>query len=159
MFSALQNFFFFGTFIYLNRNKTVQSHHVLHFNSFLWQMSGRLRRLLLRFLWNPHWLMFELLLAGFTSVPHSHSLIIKPASQLLPPFPSLDLIPNLSNIMAMLRVSSYRKMFEDDRWSLNGRLSVACAGQYRASVRSVWVSHFFIIRMFLTQIKHRSYIA
>ncbi|XP_037531439.1 vimentin [Nematolebias whitei] len=37
--------------------------------------------------------------------------------------------------MAMLRVSSYRKMFEDDRWSRSGGLSAACAGQYRASVR------------------------
>lgn len=41
--------------------------------------------------------------------------------------------------MAMLRVSSYRKLFEDDSWRRNGGLSVRCAGQYRASVRSVWV--------------------
>ncbi|KAG8003902.1 Peripherin, partial [Nibea albiflora] len=39
--------------------------------------------------------------------------------------------------MAMLRVSSYRKLFEDDGWSRNGGLSMQCAGQYRASVRSV----------------------
>uniref|UniRef100_A0A3Q2VSU1 Peripherin-like n=1 Tax=Haplochromis burtoni TaxID=8153 RepID=A0A3Q2VSU1_HAPBU len=36
--------------------------------------------------------------------------------------------------MAMLRVSSYRKLFEDDSWRRNGGLSVRCAGQYRASV-------------------------
>lgn len=41
--------------------------------------------------------------------------------------------------MAMLRVSSYRKLFEDDSWRRNGGLSVRCAGQYQASVRSVWV--------------------
>ncbi|TMS17830.1 Vimentin [Larimichthys crocea] len=38
--------------------------------------------------------------------------------------------------MAMLRVSSYRKLFEDDSWSRNGGLSMQCAGQYRATVRS-----------------------
>ncbi|XP_030595590.1 desmin [Archocentrus centrarchus] len=38
--------------------------------------------------------------------------------------------------MAMLRVSSYRKLFEDDSWSRNGGLSMRCAGQYRASVRA-----------------------
>ncbi|XP_076595706.1 vimentin [Chaetodon auriga] len=37
--------------------------------------------------------------------------------------------------MAVLRVSSYRKLFEDDGWSRNGGLSMQCAGQYRASVR------------------------
>ncbi|XP_042348733.1 neurofilament medium polypeptide [Plectropomus leopardus] len=37
--------------------------------------------------------------------------------------------------MAMLRVSSYRKLFEDDGWSRTGGLSVQCAGQYRAAVR------------------------
>ncbi|XP_017263818.1 peripherin [Kryptolebias marmoratus] len=37
--------------------------------------------------------------------------------------------------MAVLRVSSYRKMFEDDRWGGNGGSSVPFAGQYRASVR------------------------
>uniref|UniRef100_A0A3Q3GYX8 Peripherin-like n=1 Tax=Labrus bergylta TaxID=56723 RepID=A0A3Q3GYX8_9LABR len=34
--------------------------------------------------------------------------------------------------MAMLRVSSYRRLFEEENWSRNGRLG--CAGQYRASV-------------------------
>ncbi|KAM9356955.1 vimentin [Symphorus nematophorus] len=38
--------------------------------------------------------------------------------------------------MAMLRVSSYRKLFEEDNWSRNGGLSMQCAGQYRASVRT-----------------------
>ncbi|XP_022070250.1 LOW QUALITY PROTEIN: desmin [Acanthochromis polyacanthus] len=38
--------------------------------------------------------------------------------------------------MAVLRVSSYRKLFEEDGWSRNGGSSVQCAGQYRASVRS-----------------------
>lgn len=42
--------------------------------------------------------------------------------------------------MAMLRVSSYRKLFEDDSWSRNGGLSMRCAGQDRASVRSVGAS-------------------
>ncbi|XP_074505507.1 vimentin [Sebastes fasciatus] len=37
--------------------------------------------------------------------------------------------------MAMLRVSSYRKLFEDGSWSRNGGLGMQCAGQYRASVR------------------------
>ncbi|KAK5864593.1 hypothetical protein PBY51_015824 [Eleginops maclovinus] len=37
--------------------------------------------------------------------------------------------------MAMLRVSSYRKLFEDESWSRSGRSSAQCAGQYRASVR------------------------
>ncbi|XP_033994244.1 type III intermediate filament [Trematomus bernacchii] len=37
--------------------------------------------------------------------------------------------------MAMLRVSSYRKLFEDERWSRNGGSSAQCAGGYRASVR------------------------
>ncbi|XP_031718574.1 desmin [Anarrhichthys ocellatus] len=41
--------------------------------------------------------------------------------------------------MAMLRVSSYRKLFEDDSWSRSGGLSVQCAGQYRASVRGAAV--------------------
>ncbi|XP_019133928.1 peripherin [Larimichthys crocea] len=41
--------------------------------------------------------------------------------------------------MAMLRVSSYRKLFEDDSWSRNGGLSMQCAGQYRATVRSAAV--------------------
>ncbi|XP_026001549.1 peripherin [Astatotilapia calliptera] len=41
--------------------------------------------------------------------------------------------------MAMLRVSSYRKLFEDDSWRRNGGLSVRCAGQYRASVRAAAV--------------------
>ncbi|XP_054453525.1 desmin [Anoplopoma fimbria] len=41
--------------------------------------------------------------------------------------------------MAMLRVSSYRKLFEDDSWSRNGGLSMQCAGQYRASVRGAAV--------------------
>uniref|UniRef100_A0A3Q1GE12 Vimentin-related 2 n=1 Tax=Acanthochromis polyacanthus TaxID=80966 RepID=A0A3Q1GE12_9TELE len=36
--------------------------------------------------------------------------------------------------MAVLRVSSYRKLFEEDGWSRNGGSSVQCAGQYRASV-------------------------
>uniref|UniRef100_A0A3B5A305 Desmin-like n=1 Tax=Stegastes partitus TaxID=144197 RepID=A0A3B5A305_9TELE len=36
--------------------------------------------------------------------------------------------------MATLRVSSYRKLFEEDGWSRNGGLSVQCGGQYRASV-------------------------
>ncbi|XP_071772230.2 uncharacterized protein vimr2 [Centroberyx gerrardi] len=37
--------------------------------------------------------------------------------------------------MAMLRVSSYRKLFEEDHWSRNGGFSMQCAGQYRASAR------------------------
>lgn len=41
--------------------------------------------------------------------------------------------------MAMLRVSSYRKLFEEVAWSRNGGLSTQCAGQYRASIRSVWL--------------------
>uniref|UniRef100_A0A3B4TQH6 Peripherin-like n=1 Tax=Seriola dumerili TaxID=41447 RepID=A0A3B4TQH6_SERDU len=36
--------------------------------------------------------------------------------------------------MAMLRVSSYRKLFEDDNRSRNGGLGMQCAEQYRASV-------------------------
>ncbi|XP_029918131.1 desmin [Myripristis murdjan] len=36
--------------------------------------------------------------------------------------------------MAMLRVSSYRKLFED-KWRGNGWSSMQCAGQYRASAR------------------------
>uniref|UniRef100_A0A3B3C8T7 IF rod domain-containing protein n=1 Tax=Oryzias melastigma TaxID=30732 RepID=A0A3B3C8T7_ORYME len=36
----------------------------------------------------------------------------------------------------MLRVSSYRKLFEED-WGRNGGSSVECAGQYRASVGAV----------------------
>ncbi|CAK6964703.1 vimentin [Scomber scombrus] len=35
----------------------------------------------------------------------------------------------------MLRVSSYRKLFEEGSWSPNGSSSMQCAGQYRASVR------------------------
>lgn len=42
--------------------------------------------------------------------------------------------------MAMLRVSSYRKLFDYDNWSRYGGLGAQCAGQYQASVRSVWVS-------------------
>ncbi|XP_041845666.1 desmin [Melanotaenia boesemani] len=38
--------------------------------------------------------------------------------------------------MAMLRVSSYRKLFEENSWSQTGRASVRCAGQYRTSVRN-----------------------
>ncbi|XP_030000637.1 peripherin [Sphaeramia orbicularis] len=38
--------------------------------------------------------------------------------------------------MAMLRVSSYRKLFEEDHWGRNGGSSLQCAGQYRASSRS-----------------------
>ncbi|XP_035525468.1 low molecular weight neuronal intermediate filament [Morone saxatilis] len=41
--------------------------------------------------------------------------------------------------MAMLRVSSYRKLFEDENWSRNGGLSMQCAGQSRASVRGAAV--------------------
>ncbi|KAK2848919.1 hypothetical protein Q5P01_008753 [Channa striata] len=41
--------------------------------------------------------------------------------------------------MAMLRVSSYRKLFEGENWSPNGGLSMQCAGQHRASVRDVAV--------------------
>ncbi|XP_070693316.1 low molecular weight neuronal intermediate filament [Pempheris klunzingeri] len=41
--------------------------------------------------------------------------------------------------MAMLRVSSYRKLFEEDTWSRNGGLSMQCAGQYRASARAATV--------------------
>ncbi|XP_068449815.1 vimentin [Clinocottus analis] len=41
--------------------------------------------------------------------------------------------------MAMLRVSSYRKLFEDDSWSRDGGMSMQCAGQYRASVRGAAV--------------------
>ncbi|XP_060904449.1 desmin [Labrus mixtus] len=39
--------------------------------------------------------------------------------------------------MAMLRVSSYRRLFEEENWSRNGGLG--CAGQYRASVRTAAV--------------------
>ncbi|RVE67471.1 hypothetical protein OJAV_G00103230 [Oryzias javanicus] len=35
----------------------------------------------------------------------------------------------------MLRVSSYRKLFEEENWGRNGGSSVECSGQYRASVR------------------------
>ncbi|XP_044219345.1 vimentin [Thunnus albacares] len=35
----------------------------------------------------------------------------------------------------MLRVSSYRKLFEEQSWSPNGRSSMQCAEQYKASVR------------------------
>ncbi|XP_004073228.1 glial fibrillary acidic protein [Oryzias latipes] len=35
----------------------------------------------------------------------------------------------------MLRVSSYRKLFEQENWGRNGGLSVQCAGQYRLPVR------------------------
>ncbi|KAM7417372.1 hypothetical protein PAMA_017162 [Pampus argenteus] len=38
--------------------------------------------------------------------------------------------------MAMLRVSSYRKLFEEQSWSRNGGSGMQCAGQYRASVRA-----------------------
>ncbi|XP_005467471.1 desmin [Oreochromis niloticus] len=50
-------------------------------------------------------------------------------------------MPNVKpfKAMAMLRVSSYRKLFEDDSWRRNGGLSVRCAGQYRASVRAAAV--------------------
>ncbi|XP_061581651.1 low molecular weight neuronal intermediate filament [Cololabis saira] len=41
--------------------------------------------------------------------------------------------------MAMLRASSYRKLFEDGSWSRSGGSSVRCAGQYRASVRAAAV--------------------
>ncbi|GAA6223044.1 peripherin-like [Lates japonicus] len=41
--------------------------------------------------------------------------------------------------MAMLRVSSYRRLFEDDSWSRYGGLGMQCAGQYRASVRGAAV--------------------
>ncbi|XP_056295354.1 desmin [Pseudoliparis swirei] len=41
--------------------------------------------------------------------------------------------------MAVLRVSSYRKLFEDNSGSLNGGLSMPCAGQARASVRGAAV--------------------
>ncbi|XP_039976074.1 desmin [Xiphias gladius] len=37
--------------------------------------------------------------------------------------------------MALLRVSSYRKLFDDVTWSLNGGFGMQCTGQYRASVR------------------------
>ncbi|KAM9741826.1 vimentin [Menidia menidia] len=37
--------------------------------------------------------------------------------------------------MAMLRVSSYRKLFEEDGLSRNGGWSAQCAGQYRTSIR------------------------
>ncbi|KAF0039897.1 hypothetical protein F2P81_008132 [Scophthalmus maximus] len=37
--------------------------------------------------------------------------------------------------MAMLRVSSYRKLFEDEHWNRSGGLGVQCAGQFRASFR------------------------
>ncbi|CAB1456216.1 unnamed protein product [Pleuronectes platessa] len=42
---------------------------------------------------------------------------------------------NLSEAMAMLRVSSYRRLFEEETWGRSGGLSLPCAGQYRASVR------------------------
>ncbi|KAM7389224.1 hypothetical protein PAMP_023214 [Pampus punctatissimus] len=38
--------------------------------------------------------------------------------------------------MAMLRVSSYRKLFEEQSRSRNGGSSMPCAGHYRASVRA-----------------------
>ncbi|XP_034399720.1 vimentin [Cyclopterus lumpus] len=41
--------------------------------------------------------------------------------------------------MAVLRVSSYRKLFKDNSWSRNGGLSMRCAGQYRASARGAAV--------------------
>ncbi|XP_060934940.1 peripherin [Limanda limanda] len=37
--------------------------------------------------------------------------------------------------MAMLRVSSYRRLFEEETWGRSGGLSSPCAGQYQASVR------------------------
>ncbi|KAM9377007.1 glial fibrillary acidic protein [Pholidichthys leucotaenia] len=40
-----------------------------------------------------------------------------------------------SSAMAMLRVSSYRKMFEEGSWSRNGMTIMRCADQYRTSVR------------------------
>ncbi|KAI4818949.1 hypothetical protein KUCAC02_004236 [Chaenocephalus aceratus] len=43
--------------------------------------------------------------------------------------------PLSARAMAMLRVSSYRKLFEDESWSRNGGSSAQCAGGYRASVR------------------------
>nr|XP_019949946.1 PREDICTED: peripherin-like [Paralichthys olivaceus] len=41
--------------------------------------------------------------------------------------------------MATLRVSSYRRLFEEDTWSRAEGLSLQCAGQYRASVRNAAV--------------------
>ncbi|KAF7228392.1 vimentin [Nothobranchius furzeri] len=41
--------------------------------------------------------------------------------------------------MAMLRVSSYRKLFEDESWSRDVGLSSRCAGRYRASARDAAV--------------------
>ncbi|XP_068182515.1 vimentin [Antennarius striatus] len=38
--------------------------------------------------------------------------------------------------MAVIRVSSYRKLFEDDHWRGNVGLSARCAGQYQASIRA-----------------------
>ncbi|XP_026186605.1 low molecular weight neuronal intermediate filament [Mastacembelus armatus] len=35
----------------------------------------------------------------------------------------------------MLRVSSYRRLFEEDNWGRSGGMSLQCAGQYRASDR------------------------
>ncbi|KAM9849662.1 peripherin [Aulostomus maculatus] len=43
--------------------------------------------------------------------------------------------------MAMLRVSSYRRLFEEDNWSGNGGTSTQCAGQYRTSVRAAAVDN------------------
>ncbi|CAL1613780.1 unnamed protein product [Knipowitschia caucasica] len=41
--------------------------------------------------------------------------------------------------MAMLRVSSYRKQFEEQGWGRNGGSPLQCAGQYRASARKAAV--------------------
>ncbi|XP_072292639.1 alpha-internexin [Eucyclogobius newberryi] len=38
--------------------------------------------------------------------------------------------------MAMLRVSSYRKLFDEEVWARSGGASLQCGGQYRSSARS-----------------------
>lgn len=40
----------------------------------------------------------------------------------------------------MLRVSSYRRLFEEESWSRNRGSSMQCAEQYRSSIRSVWTT-------------------
>ncbi|XP_029972758.1 neurofilament light polypeptide [Salarias fasciatus] len=62
---------------------------------------------------------------------------IKPTWNLLPPFARRVAAQSrrIHAAMAMLRVSSYRKLFEEDGCSENGGLGAPCAGQYRASAR------------------------
>lgn len=53
-----------------------------------------------------------------------------------------------SRDMAVLRVSSYRKLFEDEGQSGKGGLSTQCAGQHRAAGRSVTLKNIYICRSF-----------